>query len=130
MTPKTAAVAVALKWYRMAAEQGDADAQTDLGIMYDNGFGVPQDYAAALKWYRKAAEQGYADAQHSLGDMYANSYGVTQDYVQAHMWFNLSAAQGDETARENRDIVAKKMTPAEISKAQAMAREWLEKLQE
>ena len=61
MTPKTAAVAVALKWYRMAAEQGDADAQTDLGIMYDNGFGVPQDYAEALKWYRKAAEQGYAD---------------------------------------------------------------------
>ena len=124
MTPKTAAVAVALKWYRMAAEQGDADAQTDLGIMYDNGFGVPQDYAAALKWYRKAAEQGYAEAQHNLGDMYANSYGVTQDYVQAHMWFNLAAAQDNETARENRDIVAKKMTPADLSKAQAMAREW------
>ncbi len=125
MTPKTAAVAVALKWYRMAAEQGDADAQTDLGIMYDNGFGVPQDYAAALKWYRKAAEQGYADAQHCLGTMYLHGFGVTRDYVQAHMWFNLAAAQGLEDARKNRDLVAKDMMPTQVAEAQRLAREWL-----
>ena len=56
--------------------------------------------------------------------------GVPQDYVQAHMWFNLAAAQGNVVGRKNRDIVAKKMTSADISKAQAMAREWLEKHQE
>ncbi len=86
--------------------------------------------AEALKWYRKAAEQGNADAQNNLGFMYLNGYGVPQDNVQAHMWFNLAAAQGNEVGRENSDFIAEKMTPADISKAQAMAREWLEKHQE
>ena len=92
---------------------------------YDRG-----DYATALKEYRPLAEQGHAAAQYNLGLMYANGKGVPQDYVQAHMWFNLAAAQGDESGRENRDKVVELMTPADISKAQAMAREWLEKNQE
>ena len=58
--------------------------------------------------------------------MYAKGQGVTQDYVQAHFWSNLAAAQGHDTARKNLDIIAKQMTPSDISKAQAMAREWLE----
>ncbi len=98
--------------------------------MYRWGKGVPQDYTETMKWYRMAAEQGHAGAQYGLGKMYANGQGVTQDYVQAHMWFNLAAAQGDKTGREYRDKIAKKMTPADISKAQAMAREWMEKHQE
>ena len=52
--------AEAVKWYHKAAEQGDADAQNNLGVMYRNGKGVPQDDAEAVKWYRKAAEQGHA----------------------------------------------------------------------
>jgi TPR repeat protein len=51
------------------AEQGDADAQNDLGVMYDNGNGVPQDHAEAAKWFRKAAERGLARAQYNLGIM-------------------------------------------------------------
>ena len=54
------------------AEQGDANAQFNLGFMYDNGEGVPQDYAEAVRWYRLAAEQGNAFAQVNLGVMYAN----------------------------------------------------------
>src|SRR6478736_5768405 len=53
--------------YRKAAEKGDARAQYNLGLMYDNGLGVPQDYAAALRWYRKSAEQGDAKAQNEVG---------------------------------------------------------------
>jgi len=64
------------KWYRKAAEQGVADAQNDLGFMYENGQGVPQDYAEAVGWFRKAAEQGYANAQYNLGNMYRNGHGV------------------------------------------------------
>jgi len=109
------------------AEQGNADAQFALGVMYGNGDGVPQDYAVAMKWYRLAAEQGIARAQYNLGIMYGNGKGVPQDYVQAHMWFNLAASKGNETGRKNRDIIAKKMTPADVSKAQRLAREWLEK---
>ena len=120
----------ALEEFRPLAERGDAMAQSNLGIMYENGQGVPQDYAEALKWFRKAATQDDVNAQYHLGRMYDIGQGVPQDYVQAYMWFILATVQGDWMAREDRDIIAKKMTPAEISKAQAMAREWMEKHQE
>ena len=117
----------AVKWYTKAAEQGNADAQFNLANMYFNGQGVPQDYKQAVKWYTKAAEQGDADAQYNLGLMYANGQGVPQDNVYAHMWSNLGAANGIEAAPKNRDIIAKRMTTADISKAQSLARECLKK---
>ena len=116
--------AQAARWYQKAAEQGEAHAQFNLGIMYDNGQGVPQDYAQAARWSRKAAEQGDATAQSNLGIMYSKGQGVPQDYVLAHMWMNLAASRGNENAAKNRDLTAKRMTPADISKAQKMAREW------
>ncbi len=119
--------AKAIEWYTKAAEQGMARAQYNVGVAYDNGEGVLQDYAEAKKWYTKAAEQGYAKAQSNLGTMYGTGEGVPEDYVRAHMWYNLAVAQGNETARENRDIIAALMTPADISKAQKLAREWTEK---
>ena len=76
-------------------------AQYNLGLMYDNGQGVPQDYKQAVKWYTKAAEQGDANAQYSLGYMYANGQGVPQDYKQAVMWFTKAAEQGDADAQYN-----------------------------
>ena len=57
----------AVKWYRLSAEQGYAEAQFNLGFMYDNGEGVPQDYKEAVKWYRLSAEQGNALGQYNLG---------------------------------------------------------------
>ncbi len=106
------------------AEQGYAQAQSNLGFMYDKRQGVPQDYAEAVGWYRKAAAQGYAKAQYNLGLMYENGEGVPQDYAQAHMWFNLAAAQGDEEAKNFRDDLAKRMTSEQIAEAQRLAREW------
>jgi TPR repeat protein len=70
------------------AEQGDAGAQYNLGVMYDYG-DVPQDDVEAVKWYRRAAKQGDAGAQVMLGAVYADGLGVSQDDVLAHMWFNL-----------------------------------------
>ena len=75
--------AEAVKWYRLAAEQGLANAQHNLGVMYDNGRGVPQDDAEAVKWYRLAAEQGFANAQYNLGAMYADGIGVLKDDAEA-----------------------------------------------
>jgi len=117
--------ATALKEWRPLAEQSDGDAQFWLGVMYDNGRGVPQDYVQAADWYWKAAEHGHAAAQYNLGATYANGEGVPQDYTQAHMWWNLAAAQGEKIALENRKILAKKMTPAQLAEAQRLAREWL-----
>jgi len=118
--------AEAVRWYRLAAEQGNAKAQSNLGLVYDLGKGVVQDYAEAVRLYRLAAEQGHATGQNNLGFMYGNGYGVLQDYVLAHKWYNLAASQGNEMAAKNREIVAKKMTPAMIMEAQRLAREWLE----
>ncbi len=114
----------ALRIFQQFADQGYADAQFNLGVMYVEGQGVTQDYAAALRWYRKAADQGYASAQTNLGVMYSKGRGVTQDYVQAHVWFNLAAARGQKLGKKNRDLLAKKMTPAQIAEAQRLAREW------
>ena len=113
-----------LEWWPLAI-QGDAWAQNSLGVMYENGYGVPQDYAEAVKWYRLAADQGRVNAQLSLAFSYGLGDGVPQDYVQAHMWANLAAAQGNEDAIGNRDIIAGKMTPSQIEEAQRLAREWI-----
>ena len=75
------------------AEQGDAVAQYNLGVLYRDGQGVPQDYKTAVKWTRLAAEQGDADAQHNLGSMYRKGQGVLQDYKTARKWYRLSAEQ-------------------------------------
>jgi len=119
--------ATALREWTPFAEQGDADAQYNLGFMYDNGYGVPQDDKTALKWWTLAAGQGNTDAQTSLGVMYYNGEGVLQDYVYAHMWWNIAASSGNKNASENRDIVAERMTPADISAAQDLARECVKK---
>ncbi len=121
--------AEAVQWYRQAAEQGVALAQYFLGVMYRHGQGVSQDDAKALQWYRKAVEQGNAKAQYNLGFMYGKGLGIPQDYVQAHMWYNLAASrlptgEDRDRAAKNRDIVAERMTPAQISEAKKLAREW------
>ena len=119
----------ALREFRPLASQGDASAQFALGVMYRTGQGVVQDYAEAAKWYRMAAEQGHSEAQVGLGGMYGTGRGMPQSYVQAHLWFNLAAAQRLEQASKLRDIVAEKMTPAQITEAQRLAREWKPKKQ-
>jgi len=90
-----------VKWYRKAAEQGDAQSQHNLGVMYAIGQGVPEDDAEAVKWFRKAAEQGCAEAQHKLGVMYANGKGVPEDDAEAVKWYRKAAEQGFDKAQVN-----------------------------
>jgi len=91
----------AVKWYKSAAELGDAAAQLTLGVMYDNGKGVPEDDVEAVKWYTMAAAQGKAAAQFNLGVKYAKGQGVAQDYAEAVKWYKLAAAQGEAAAQFN-----------------------------
>jgi len=113
-----------LKETYQKAEAGDADAQFNLGLMYDIGEGVPQDYKEAIKWYSRAAEQGSDRAQHNLGLMYATGEGVPNDYVLAYKWFNLAAAQGNEQAIKNRDLCKRYMSSFQIAKGQRLSREF------
>ena len=76
------------------ANEGDPDAQYELGKNYFNGTGTEQDYAEALAWYTKAAEQGNADAQFNLGRMYFDGTGTDQDYDKAFKWHRKAAEQG------------------------------------
>ena len=114
----------AYKLFLPYAEQGDASAQYNLGQMYYEGQGVPQNYKEAVKWYRLAAEQGNASAQSNLAGNYYQGLGVPKDYVSAHMWINLAASNGEEDAIEKRNMVEKKMTKQQIEKAQEMAKNW------
>ena len=93
--------ATALREWRPLAEQGNSKAQSMMGWMYDNGYGVPQDYKTAVKWYTLAAEQGDVGSQHNLGEMYRTGKGVPQDYKTALKWFRLAAEQGDDDAQVN-----------------------------
>src|SRR5438132_975852 len=81
------------------AAQGNAWAQHNLGVLYDNGRGVPQDYVKARGWYEKAAAQGNAWAQAQLGQLYANGWGVPQNYATARAWYEKAAVQGNAWAQ-------------------------------
>ena len=117
-----------MKWYRLAAEQGLAPAQYNLGWRYRQGQGVQPNEKTAVEWYTLAAEQGHASAQTNLGTMYDDGQGVLQDYIRAHMWFNIAASSGEsKKASKNRDIVAKRMTTSQIEIAQKLARECVKK---
>ena len=113
----------AVRIYRPLAERGHLAAQSNLGLMYRLGMGVPQDYSEAIKWLRLASVGRQSAAQYYLGAMYAQGEGVAQDYVKAHMWLNTSAARGLQAAGKERDIVASKMTRQQIAEAQKLARE-------
>lgn len=121
----------AAKWFRLAAEQGDALAERYLGYMYANGQGLARDDREAVKWYGRAAEQGDADAQAGLATMYSAARGTSQNYVQAHKWFSVAAARYPASERAKRaqalrssELLAEKMSPSQIEEAKKLAREW------
>jgi TPR repeat protein len=79
------------RWLRLAATQGDADAQFWMGIGYERGYFGTFDYREALKWLRKAAAQALPDAQFSLGEMYADGEGVPASDSMAASWYRKAA---------------------------------------
>ena len=93
--------AEAVRWYRKAADLGNADAMTELGFRYEKGRGVLTDDVEAVRWYRKAAELGHALAMNNLGWMYENGFGVPKDRNTAIRWYDKAAALGDSHAHAN-----------------------------
>jgi TPR repeat protein len=115
--------------FKPLAERGDVGAQFTLGEMHSRGQGVPKDEADATKWYRMAADQGHAEAQNKLGISYTFGKGVPKDFVLAYMWYDIAAsnytdAKEREGAARNRDAIGSLMKPAEVERAQTLAREW------
>ena len=111
-----------------AAFRGNARAQAQLGFMYENGFGVPQNYAAAADLYQSAAAQGDAFAQSRLGLSYDKGHGVPQNLILSYKWLALAAARATRRERDFyrrlRDAVASKMSSDQIVEGQRRALIW------
>ncbi|AWN16278.1 SH3 domain-containing protein [Salinisphaera sp. LB1] len=86
---------------RPLAQNGDASAQYNMGVLYDRGYGVKRDYAKARHWYEKAAAQHYARAEHNLGIMYEAGKGVPRDPAKAAHWFRRGADDGQAASQNN-----------------------------
>jgi len=97
--------AKALHWYRVAADQGDAQSEVAIGDLYSQGEGVKQDYSEALRWYRKAAAQGNDEAQNDIGFFYLSGWGVSRDFGAAMFWLRKAADQGNPVAQRNIGVV-------------------------
>lgn len=113
----------AITEWRPIAEQGDARAQFNLGVIHFNGQGVPHDPTVAAKWYRAAADQGYGLAQANLAFLYETGQGVLQNFVEAYKWSALAARNG--VARDpRRGDLAATMTAEQVATAEQAVALW------
>ncbi|WP_167470039.1 tetratricopeptide repeat protein [Vreelandella andesensis] len=106
------------------AENGDIQSQITLGIMYENGQGVPQNHAEAAKWYKKAAVQGSSNGQFYLSLLYKSGLGVPFSPTMAYVLESLSAAQGHKIACKNRNLSLEKLERNQVSEGQKITLSW------
>lgn len=123
-----AAGSSSLERLREAAEVGNRRAQYNLGVLYEEGRGVPSNMRQAVKWYRLAAQQDDADAQLALGVAYAIGEGVERDYGLAYVWLSQSARQGRREAVELCDLVARELGHVATAEAEQESRRLAETL--
>jgi GAF domain/Sel1 repeat/PilZ domain len=119
------AAAKSLPELRKLADEGDADAQYQMGIRYHNGEDVPHDDAEAMRWFLRAAEQGNVTAQTALGSYYWAGRGVAEDLSKAYMWSEIALAGGDANSKARLEGLATQMTQAQVAAARQQAEEWL-----
>ncbi|MBT3884017.1 MAG: sel1 repeat family protein [Rhodospirillaceae bacterium] len=109
--------------WKPLAEQGHAEAQFNLGILYAEGQGVAADKNEGIRWWRRAAELGNVDSQIYLGAMYYDGLDLAKDYPRSYMWFKIAADSGDQQASNLRRVVADFMTSAQKTKARRLVQE-------
>ena len=116
----------AVRWWKLAAERGHVRAQNNLGSAYYHGKGVRRNYVAATRYWRLAAKRGYVDAQFQLGSLYDKR----QNYREAYIWYSIAASSGRGLVRKTsvsaRNMLAKKLSSAELSAAKSEVRRRLE----
>jgi len=120
--------ATALRLARELAPQGDAMAQSLLGLLYRDGHGVPQDYQQAVEWFRKAAEQGRPNAQYNLAFMYETGRGVARDQAEAIKWWRKAAEHGMAPAQNSLGVLYRDGRGVPQDDAQAV--DWFRKAAE
>jgi len=101
----------AIKNWMPLAEKDDGEAQRNIGIMFQQGLGVPQSDVDAVYWYRRAAENGHARAQQNLGLMYEQGAGVPLNYTEAAKWYRMAARGGNMLAKLNLGVMLERGVP-------------------
>jgi TPR repeat protein len=114
----------AVKWFRKAAEQGNAEAQFNLGYCYCKGQGVAKDAIDGMYWLRRAAEQNNSQAQLNLGVCYAMGDGTPKDLVEACKWMLLASWQGEEKAKVGVNKMTEVLSKEDFARAQTLAKEF------
>jgi len=117
--------AKSLEDLRKLADQGDADAQWQMGVRYHNGEDVPRDDVQAMQWFLRAAEQGHVIAQATLGAYYWAGRGVPQDLSKSYFWSAIALAEGDKNSKSRLEGLASQMTRAQVSAARQQAEVWI-----
>lgn len=110
------------------AQQGDAEAQYNLAVLYQDGLSVAPSAEQAFYWYEKAAWQGLADAQFMMGLLYSQAQGVQQDYAQAFFWYQQAAQQNHMEAQNN--LAVRYATGTGVAKDMALAKYWYQRAAE
>ncbi len=123
MDDETKSTAIAV--FRTGAAHGHTPSMRNLGLLYESGRGVAQNYAKAREWYEKAAAKGDAIAMSNLGGLYADGFGVAQDYAKAREWYEKAADKGNAIAMNNLGFVYE--NGHGVARDYAKAREWYEK---
>ena len=120
--------AQAVHWYRLAAEQGQPQAQSNLGFMYQNGQGVARDPGQAVQWWRRAALGGNTSALFNLAVAYFNGDGVMADDIEAYKWVELAEAHASDERQLKytalRETLLMKMTTAQVAEGHQRVQEW------
>lgn len=111
--------------YAIPAKPRDANAQANLGFMYETGTGIKQNYQEAAKWYKQAATQGNPYAQNNLGALYENGLGVKRDYKMAFKLYKQSAERGLAIGQTNTGIMYGRGRGVQSSGVEAV--KWLRK---
>jgi len=110
------------------SEQERAIAANRIGVFYQQGIGIKQDYAAAMKWYKQAASVGYPSAEHNIGLMYQNGFGGEVDLAQAVAWYTKAAIQGHALAQNNLGVLLQRGVQGKQDPEHAV--EWFRKAAE
>lgn len=112
---------LAYKEFKASADEGHADSQFNVALMYENGIGVEKDTKQALAWYGKSAAQGNAAAQYNLAVFYENGRGTAVDFAKAREWYRKAAAQGDPLAIGNLGMLYVRGDGVKVNKVAGVA---------
>ena len=115
----------AMQEFLPAARSGNADAEELIGVMYALGLGVERDPERAFEWYLRSSLKGHPGAQSGLGWYYELGLGMpAPDLVRAYLWYGLSTIGGDPDAAISLEEIQKKMTQAEIDRAEVLINDY------